>query len=402
MGKVDLPSLSEDVVGESQYLLGNAEQVIEQNGLLQSQSQQGSIQLPSASSPFRVTVPMYNAPQSASPSSTSSVLVAFPFNSPQQQQQCVLTTFLYNDPADNVLTKPNYLVYGLIAAVSGAVLFVLFYGIFSVHVPWLGIFAVLSIVPGFCVLYSLYWHHHRFTAFLPRVVKYIIIGMLGVGPVAIVELLMFAGYEKADNKLNPHVSTTIEILITSVVNSYVVASLCEELFKYIVASLVSVKPNRDIPYSVVIYSVSAAVGLASVENMMYIIGVGLKTESIIATTYTTVSRALLAVPLHSITGILIGVDVAGRKFHTHPKSWWTILAIPFLIHGTYDFCTIFAADYLAKRVDGGSIGIPLALFVTCVLIVIGSGIYAYQRRKELLNESTTCIPVPYKRYSDLA
>jgi RsiW-degrading membrane proteinase PrsW (M82 family) len=62
-----------------------------------------------------------------------------------------------------------------------------------------------------------------------------------------------------------------------------------------------VKPPRDVPYSVLVYSTAGAVGLATLENMMYIVLVGLQ-ANLFLTIFTTFTRALMAVPLHATTG----------------------------------------------------------------------------------------------------
>ena len=59
--------------------------------------------------------------------------------------------------------------------------------------------------------------------------------------------------------------------------------------------------------------------------------------------FVILTRALLSVPLHAVTGVLIGADIAEKRFGVHSKNYFQIIMKPFLLHGIYDFCAMFAA-----------------------------------------------------------
>jgi hypothetical protein len=97
------------------------------------------------------------------------------------------------------------------------------------HIYWLGIFGLFSIVPGFCILYFVWGSQYRNTAYLTRIVKFVVFGMLGVIPVAILESLITLGFTRLMTALN--MMTLAEIFFGSFVNAFLIASLCEEAFK---------------------------------------------------------------------------------------------------------------------------------------------------------------------------
>jgi len=256
----------------------------------------------------------------------------------------------------------------------------------AVHIYWLGIFGFAALVPGLFILWLLYWRNSRNTAFLDRVVKFIAFGMLGVLPVALIELGLSIAFSLA---VGNHQITIGMIFLSAFFNAFFIASLCEETFKYFVASMISVQSGRDVPYSVVVYSMASAVGLASLENLMYIVIVGLD-GSLFLTLFTTITRAILAVPLHATTGVLIGCDMAEKRFNIHNKNIFQILMYPFLLHGIYDFCTMFASSYAGASNQNWIFFLPL---FSILMVVIGVW-YAKKRRLQILSlENDTYIPM---------
>lgn len=56
------------------------------------------------------------------------------------------------------------------------------------------------------------------------------------------------------------------------------------------------------------------------------------------------SRAVMAIPLHTITAGLIGVAFAEKIFLNNRKmNFFRIIAIPVLLHGVYDFLLLFTS-----------------------------------------------------------
>ena len=103
-----------------------------------------------------------------------------------------------------------------------------------------------------------------------------------------------------------------------------------------------------------VYGVSAAVGFAIFENVMYVAMYGFQTAFV---------RAFTAVPLHAFCGVFMGVFYSySKKASILGKSpfMYTLLAllVPMFIHGTYD---TFA--FLGER---GTV--PLLIFVVLLYI----------------------------------
>jgi len=215
--------------------------------------------------------------------------------------------------------------------------------------------------------------------------------MLGVLPVALIEYLISSGYTTAETKFKKESfsSQVVDIVLTSFVNSFVVASLCEELFKFVLASSVRVDKGKEYPYSVVLYSVAGSLGLATLENMLYLIAVVLSGDLTTAI-FTAVMRAVVAVPLHASTGIIIGVDVARKKFEMDErKSIIRILIIPILIHGIYDFFMMFTSSYASLTKHYSIFAYSLLSIVTVIIAIM----YAKRRAKGLIISSITSHPL---------
>ena len=85
-----------------------------------------------------------------------------------------------------------------------------------------------------------------------------------------------------------------------------------------------------------VYGVSAALGFAILENIMYVAQYGIA---------TAITRAVLAVPLHAFCGVFMGVFYSYSKKASilgmnGTSARFTLLAllVPMMIHGFYDTC----------------------------------------------------------------
>lgn len=113
-------------------------------------------------------------------------------------------------------------------------------------------------------------------------------------------------------------------------------ALVEELSKWLVLMLIVWKnQNFDYRYDGIVYAVSASLGFAALENILYVLSYG---------TGVSIGRAIFAIPGHATFGVFMGY------FLSRAKTFWiddkrirmTIckllaLALPMLIHGCYDF-----------------------------------------------------------------
>lgn len=120
-------------------------------------------------------------------------------------------------------------------------------------------------------------------------------------------------------------------------------ALVEELTKWFVLYFFVWK-SRDFDYKFdgIVYAVSASLGFAGLENIIYVINYG---------TGVAVSRALFAIPGHAAFGILMGYFLSRAKhFSLNGNGFLSTICIilclvcPICVHGTYDFLLSPAAE----------------------------------------------------------
>lgn len=120
------------------------------------------------------------------------------------------------------------------------------------------------------------------------------------------------------------------------IDNTVGVALVEELSKWLVFMfLVWKNDNFDYRYDGIVYAVSASLGFAALENILYVITYG---------TGVSIGRALFSIPGHTTFGVFMGYFLSRAKSHSlhHHGIRETILKlfalfIPMIIHGCYDF-----------------------------------------------------------------
>lgn len=205
----------------------------------------------------------------------------------------------------------------------------------------------LAIIPGLLIIIYVYKKDKVEKEPLPLIGKLIFFGVLSC---------LAAGFlESAESYLLPQYQEgTLEYALTT---SFCMAAFVEEIVKYLAMRLGSWKyQGFNYRFDGIVYGVSAAVGFAIYENIMYVASYGFQTALV---------RAFTAIPLHAFCGVFMGV------FYSYSKKCkiqgngggvvlYTILSllVPMLIHGTYD---TFA--FLGQR---GTT--PLLIFVVLLYI----------------------------------
>lgn len=113
-------------------------------------------------------------------------------------------------------------------------------------------------------------------------------------------------------------------------------ALIEELSKWLVI-MIFVWKNRnfDYRYDGIVYAVTASLGFAGLENILYVISYG---------TGVSIGRALFAIPGHTTFGVFMGFFMSRGKnaWLDYKKGKVSVckflaLVVPMLIHGLYDF-----------------------------------------------------------------
>ncbi len=135
-------------------------------------------------------------------------------------------------------------------------------------------------------------------------------------------------------------------------------ALVEEFSKWLVLMLIVWKnKNFDYRYDGIVYAVSASLGFAALENILYVVSYG---------TGVSLGRALFAIPGHATFGVFMGYWLSRAKtFWLDNKSFRMkicklfSLGIPMLIHGFYDFL-------LSEQVSAA--GLQQAFFIYVILL----------------------------------
>jgi RsiW-degrading membrane proteinase PrsW (M82 family) len=134
-------------------------------------------------------------------------------------------------------------------------------------------------------------------------------------------------------------NSRVDNLFHTLLGALFIVGLVEEGCKFAVVRLYSYRrPDFDEPYDGIMYSVAAALGFATVENVLYVLEGGIGTG---------VLRGLLAVPAHAFYGVLMGYFLGEAKFAPGRLRAALLSAAGFGLavaaHGVYDFL-VFAVD----------------------------------------------------------
>lgn len=112
--------------------------------------------------------------------------------------------------------------------------------------------------------------------------------------------------------------------------NFIVIALVEEAVKfYVVFKAAYRHPAFNEPYDGMMYAITASLGFAALENILYVARGGLT---------VALARMALAVPAHALFGAFMGYYAGRAKFVPERESYYLFyaLSIPTLLHGTYD------------------------------------------------------------------
>ncbi len=128
-------------------------------------------------------------------------------------------------------------------------------------------------------------------------------------------------------------------LLHAFLGAMIIVGLVEEGAKFIVVRFYAYhRPEFDEPYDGIMYSVMAALGFATLENILYVFSNGAGAG---------VMRALLSMPSHAFDGVLMGYFLGEAKFARSNRvgNWLSALGFGLAVtaHGLYDFI-VFSLD----------------------------------------------------------
>lgn len=147
----------------------------------------------------------------------------------------------------------------------------------------------------------------------------------------------------------------------------IAAPIIEEVGKFLVVFLF-VYRNRefDEPMDGIVYGVAAALGFATIENILYVMQAGAG---------VAIVRALLSVPGHALWGCLWGYALGRAKFRREPGGTGLVvgaLLLAILCHGLFNF---------------GCTGRVTAMFLAPPLLVLLGALIARQDVREALRRA---------------
>lgn len=178
----------------------------------------------------------------------------------------------------------------------------------------------LAVAPCLFIL----WYFYHKDKYEPepkkQIWKIFILGAFMLIPAALIESVILAGMNKM----------TGGILLVFIESFFIVAPI-EEISKYITVKLwIYHKQEFDEVMDGIIYTVSASLGFATLENIFYVTSLGFGVG---------VLRAFLSVPGHAFFGAVMGYYIGRAKFNKTKEK--TLLAAGFLwasfFHGLYNF-----------------------------------------------------------------
>ncbi len=184
-----------------------------------------------------------------------------------------------------------------------------------------------ALLPVFIILRYVYLLDKKEREPLGFVLKVVILGAVFAIPCAGVERFMMSFLSSV---YDPE---TIEY---AWVENTVGVALVEEFSKWLVLMLFVWKnKNFDYRYDGIVYAVSASLGFAALENVLYVMSYG---------TGVSIGRAIFAIPGHATFGVFMGYWLSraknfwldGKKIRMKICKLFS-LAIPMFIHGAYDF-----------------------------------------------------------------
>ncbi len=161
-------------------------------------------------------------------------------------------------------------------------------------------------------------------------------------------------------------------LAASLNSAFLCAALIEELLKFwVLWSYASKTQAFDEPMDGIVYGVTASLGFATLENILYVSQHGMG---------TAVVRAVMAVPGHAAWGAVMGYYVGQSRFGDpalRVNQVFLGLAVPIVLHGLYDFPLMWVdKDAQAKGAFGWMLILPVA-------VVIGSWWFAVRQVRRL-------------------
>jgi protease PrsW len=195
---------------------------------------------------------------------------------------------------------------------------------------------IVPMIPGIVWLWIIY----RTDWYEPEP-KRLVLATFGLGILAIVPA--FAG-ERLAGMVYPFLSYIEQATASGggaawpmMIGCFLVIGPCEEIAKFLAVRLFVYRHKEfNEPLDGIIYAAAAALGFASLENVLYVID--WRTWHVQWGALTV--RSLLALPGHVIFATTWGYALGRQKFDPRYRVWPLVL-LAALLHGLYDFLVMY-------------------------------------------------------------
>ena len=203
------------------------------------------------------------------------------------------------------------------AALLAFVIVVIIAIVVSAASPGPGLLLVLAIAPT-CFLLWHFYHADKYKQESKRLlVGTFVLGAFSVVPAFFIEILF-----KSPSPEAGFVDVFIYFLLG--------VGLVEELMKFISVRIYAYRSKQfDEPMDGIVFGVAAALGFATVENILYVF----QSSSGIV---TAILRAIVSVPSHAFYGAIIGFYLGEAKIRRLPFLALQGLVFAALLHGLFD------------------------------------------------------------------
>lgn len=225
---------------------------------------------------------------------------------------------------------------------------------------------IIAILPAVILMLLVY-----FSDKIEREPVGLVFALIGMGIVSTIPAMIWEWIGESILSIFVRYESVVSIFI----ENFFLIAVAEETCKFLCMFAITWK-NKSFNYSFdgVIYAVATSLGFAGLENLLYVftnaLGMGVLNGFIMGIG-VGVSRAFLAVPLHTAVAIFMGYFYGRAKEsvfqHKIGKCWLFIglaLVVPMLIHGFYDFL-LSVASIMSK---GGAL-LTMLLFIVFVLFM---------------------------------
>jgi len=200
---------------------------------------------------------------------------------------------------------------------------------------------IVSVLPVILLMVYFYYRDKFEKEPLNVLMKAFTAGAFSTVPAVVFALIMMSVFSLSGKE---------SVVYQSFINSFAEAAIPEEISKFaLLYVFIWNDKNFNERYDGILYAVFVALGFAFVENIIYVSQNGV---------FVGISRALLAVPLHALAGVIMGYYFALAKFIQPKRASYLIKSVFFAIiaHGVYDFIIFYTDSIVGINPVFASIG----------------------------------------------